>query len=69
MSDKKQDWMAAGGFKPILQLVTCGPYVDGFKADQEYQFMRAEWDEPHVLKLSDMHPAMNIANLTYRDIV
>lgn len=43
-----------------------GGYAPGFDQAKEYQFMRAEWDEPHLFRLSDAHPLFNVFGLYFR---
>ena len=35
--------------------------------DRPLEFIRREWDKPVVMRWIDMHPAMNVADLYWRD--
>jgi len=69
MGERKetQDWVHANGFAHVIDPMR-GGYVEGFDRAREYQFMRADWDEPHVFKMADQHPAMNRWGLYYRPL-
>lgn len=59
------DWIKARGFKLVVDVLR-GGYVKDFDRNKEYQFMRADWDEPVMLRLADCHPMMNVWGLYFR---
>ena len=44
-----------------------GPYGK-VPPNEEIEVLRNEWNAPHRIRLCDMHPAMNVADLYWRRI-
>lgn len=64
---ERKEWMESRGFRLVFDPFT-RRYVPGFDRDEEYEFMRPDWESPHVFRMSDQHPAFNIAGLSFRAI-
>lgn len=64
---ERKDWMDKRGFRLAFDPFT-QRYVTGFDRDEQYEFMRPDWDSPSVFRMADAHPLFNIAGLSFRPI-
>jgi hypothetical protein len=64
-NDETALWLDNRRFAPVS---SGGVPTPGLDFHREYQFMREEWSEPQVFRLADLHPAMNMTGLMYREI-
>lgn len=64
---ERLDWMNARGFRYVLDPFRPG-YVEGFDRNQEYEFMRENWDGPAVFRMSDQDELFNVWGLRYRPL-
>lgn len=62
---ENKQWIESAGFE-VVYWPGAGrnPKCDRGKV---YQFMNPSWNEPQLMRLADIHPMANIANLYFRE--